>query len=297
MQTQTQRTLASAASAAALALLLAACGTEGGSTGAGSGSDTVSPDLPVAGTHWTIGAVTVDGRRSAAPDGARVEFGADGRARGNSGCNTFGATVAVKGDTLTVSPQEITEMGCPEDRQRFETELVKAFTGPLKGKQEGEALTLTSPDGRNGLELTAEADLPLRGTTWKIDGLISGDTASSLPAGSGDKARLVLGADGRVSGNLGCNNFAATARVEGKTLTVEGPAATTRMMCTGPQMQLETKLYELLDGRLTYRLDHRTLTLTNAEGEGLGATADTATTGGTSEGAGGTGGQEPSASR
>ncbi|WP_055600490.1 META domain-containing protein [Streptomyces aureus] len=299
MQTQTTRTLASAASAAAMALLLAACGTEGGGAGAGSGSgsDTVSPDLPVAGTHWTIGAVTVDGRRSAAPDGARVEFGADGRASGNSGCNTFGATVAVKGDTLTVSPQEITEMGCPGDRQRFEKELVKAFAGPLKGTQKGEALTLASPDGRNGLELTAEADLPLRGTTWKIDGLISGDTASSLPAGSGDKARLVLGADGRVTGNLGCNNFAATARVEGKTLTIEGPAATTRMMCTSPQMQLETKLYELLDGTLTYRLDHRTLTLTKAGGEGLGATAATATTGGTSEGAGGTDGQEPPASR
>ncbi|WP_406060400.1 META domain-containing protein [Streptomyces sp. NBC_01077] len=283
MQTQTPRTLA----AAALVLLLAACGTEGGTgagsgsgTGTGSGSDTVSPDLPVAGTHWTIGAVTVDGRRSVAPDGARVEFGADGRARGNSGCNTFGATVAVKGDTLTVSPQEITEIGCPEDRQRFEAELVKAFSGVLKGKQEkGDALTLTSLDGRNGLELTAEADLPLRGTTWKIDGLISGDTASSLPAGSGEKARLVLGADGRVSGNLGCNNFSATARVEGKTLTIEGPAATTRMMCTSPQMQLETKLYELLDGPLTYRLDHRTLTLVNAAGEGLGATAAAGTTG------------------
>ncbi|MFJ5138545.1 META domain-containing protein [Streptomyces sp. NPDC088707] len=294
MQTQTPRTLVSAASAAALALLLAACGTEGGT--AGPGSDTVSPDLPVAGTHWTIGAVTVDGRRSAAPDGARVEFGADGRARGNSGCNTFGATVAVKGDTLTVSPQEITEMGCPEDRQRFETDLVKAFTGTLKGRQKGEALTLTSPDGRNGLELAAEADLPLRGTTWKIDGLVSGDTASSLPAGSGDKARLVLGADGRVSGNLGCNNFAATARVEGKTLTIDGPAATTRMMCTSPQMQLETRLYELLDGPLTYRLDHRTLTLTDADGKGLSAKAATGT-GGTSEGAGGTEGQEPPASR
>ncbi|MFH9728272.1 META domain-containing protein [Streptomyces sp. NPDC017254] len=268
MQTQTPRILASSA----LVLLLAACGTEGG-TGSGSGSDTVSPDLPVAGTHWTIGSVTVDGRRSAAPDGARVEFGTDGRARGNGGCNTLSADVAVKGDTLTVSQQTITEIGCPEDRRRFEEELVKAFAGPLRGQQRGEALTLTSPDGRNGLELTAEADLPLRGTTWKIDGLLSGDTASSLPAGSGDKARFVLGADGRVTGNLGCNNFSATARVEGKTLTIEGPAATTRMMCTSPQMHLETQLYELLDGPLTYRLDHRTLTLTDPSGEGLGATA------------------------
>ncbi|MFJ7987898.1 META domain-containing protein [Streptomyces sp. NPDC096351] len=296
MQTQTTRTLASAASAAAVALFLAACGTEGGSSGSGpgSGSDSLAPDLVVAGTHWTIGAVTVDGRRSAAPDGARVEFGTDGRAGGNSGCNSFGATVAVKGDTLTVSPKEITKIGCPEDLARFEKDLVKAFDGRLKGRQQGETLTLASADGRNGLELTAETALPLRGTTWKIDGLVSGGTASSLTPGTGGKARLVIGADGRISGNLGCNDFGATARVEGKKLTVEGPAATTRMMCTGTQMQLETQLYEILDGPLTYRLDHRKLTLTDARGEGLTATA--APVGGTSERTGGTDGQEQPAS-
>ncbi|MFE7515633.1 META domain-containing protein [Streptomyces sp. NPDC057540] len=254
-------------------LLLTACGTEGG-TGSG-GADTVSPDLPVVGTAWRVEAVTVDGRRALAPDGARVDFGQEGRARGNTGCNTFGAGVVLKGDTLTVSPDEVTEIGCPADRQRFETELLKAFSGPLKGTLKGDALRLASADGRNVLELNAEPAAPLRGTTWKIDGLVSGGTASSLPAGSEAKARFVLGADGRVTGNLGCNNFSATARLDEKarTLTVEGPAATTRMMCTSPQMKLETKLYELLDGPLTYRLNHRTLTLTDASGEGLTATA------------------------
>ncbi|MEU2116478.1 META domain-containing protein [Streptomyces sp. NPDC016459] len=259
--------------AAALVLLLAACGTEGG-TGSG-GVATVSPDLPVAGTHWTIDAVTVDGRRSAAPDGARVDFEKNGRARGNTGCNTFGAAVAVNGDTLTVSPQEVTEIGCPADRQRFEQELLKAFSGRLKGTIEGDRFTLDSPDGKDDLELTSEPAAPLRGTTWKVDGLVSGKTAASQPADSEGKARIVIGADGRVSGNLGCNNFSATARVDEKarTLTVDGPAATTRMMCASPQMTLETKLYELLDGPLGYRLDHRTLTLTDASGEGLTAVA------------------------
>ncbi|MFF8381094.1 META domain-containing protein [Streptomyces sp. NPDC015661] len=252
-------------------LLLTACGTEGG---AGSGADTLSPDLPVAGTHWTVNAVTVDGRRSAAPDGARVDF-EDGRARGNTGCNTFGAGVVLKGDTLTVSQDEVTEIGCPGDRERFEKELLKAFSGPLKGTLKGDDLRLASSDGRNSVELTAEGAVPLRGTTWKIDGLVSKETASSLPAGSGDKARFVVGADGRVTGNLGCNNFSAHARLDEKarTLTVEGPAATTRMICTPPQMDLETRLYELLDGPLTYRLNHRSLTLTDASGEGFTATA------------------------
>ncbi|MEV6331360.1 META domain-containing protein [Streptomyces sp. NPDC051909] len=256
----------------ALALLLSACGTtEGTRPGGGAGT----PDLPVAGTHWTIAAATADGVRSVAPGGAQLDFEKNGQAHGTSGCNGFGAEVAVKGDTLTVSLGPVTAIGCPADRQRFETALLKAFTGELKGKQSGASLVLASADGRNSVELTAEPDAPLLGTTWKVDGLVSGDTASSLPAGSGTKARLVLGADGRATGNLGCNNFSAAVRVDEKarTLTVEGPAATTRMICTGPQMALETRLYELLDGPLAYRLNHRMLTLTDALGEGLTATA------------------------
>ncbi|MBB4982604.1 MULTISPECIES: META domain-containing protein [Streptomyces] len=250
-------------------LLLTACGT-GGGAGSGAGE----PDLPVAGTYWTVDAVTVDGVRSVAPDGARVDFGEKDFVGGNAGCNTFGAPVLLRGDTLTVTQAEVTGMACSGDRGRFETEFLKVFSGPLKGTMKGDGLRLASADGRNSVELTTESAVPLRGTTWKIDGLVSKDTASSLPAGSGAKARFTVGADGRVTGNLGCNNFSAHARVDEKarTLTVEGPAATTRMICTPPQMTLETRLYELLDGPLTYRLNHRTLTLTDASGEGLTAT-------------------------
>ncbi|MFH9739302.1 META domain-containing protein [Streptomyces roseolus] len=256
-----------------LAASLSACGQDGGA-GGGAGD----PDLPLAGSEWTVGAVTVDGRRAQAPEGARVGFTGEGRAQGSTGCNHFGAAVAVAGTTVTVSSEEVTEMGCPEDRQRFETAFLAAFTGPLEGTLEDGALTLASADGTRKVELAAEAPAPLRGTTWKIDGLVSGDTAASLPAGGGEKARFVIGGDGRITGNLGCNDFSATARIDEKarTLTVEGPAATTRMMCGSPQMRLETKLYELLDGPLSYRLDHRALTLVDGAGEGLSARAEPA---------------------
>ncbi|MFI8522331.1 META domain-containing protein [Streptomyces sp. NPDC085481] len=267
------RTLAAAVVVPVLGLVLTACGTEqGAGSGDGSGADTVGPGLPVAGTHWTIDAVTVDGARSVAPPGAGLGIGENGRGQGDTGCNHFGATVAVEGDTLTVSPQEITEKGCPADRQRFETAVLQAFKGKLRGELKGKALTLSSPDGRRGVELTAEPDAPLVGTAWTVDALLSGDTAGSLPAGSEGKAKLTFGKDGRLTGNLGCNQVTAPAKITDKTITL-GVVATTRMICTGPQMELETKLYEALDGPLTYRLDHRTLTVTDSDGQGFTAQA------------------------
>ncbi|MFI8824050.1 META domain-containing protein [Streptomyces sp. NPDC053431] len=264
---QKQRTLAAALAASGLALL-SACGT-----GAGSGAaDAGAPDLPVAGSHWTIAAVTLDGARSVAPTGARLEIAENGRAQGDTGCNHFGAAVAVHGDTLTVSSQEVTEIGCPADRERFERALLKAFSGELKGKLKQKTLTLTSADGRNGVELTAETGVPLVGTTWTVDALLDGETAAALPAGSEGKAKLTFGKDGRLTGSLGCNRVTAPAKVTDRTITL-GAIATTRMMCTGPQMELETKLYDALDGPLAYRLDHRTLTVTDADGQGFTAKA------------------------
>ncbi|MFJ3906548.1 META domain-containing protein [Streptomyces sp. NPDC090025] len=271
--------------ATALGLLLSACGTGSGSdpgsgtgsgTGSGSGSGADSPDLPVTGTAWQVAAVTADGVRSVAPPGARLEFKDGGRAQGDTGCNHFGATAAVRGDTVTVKPQEVTAIGCPGDRQRFEKALLAALGGgDLKGRLAGTALTLTSADGRRGVELTAEPAAPLVGTEWRVTGLVEGDTASSVPAGAEDKARLTFGEDGRLTGRLGCNRVTAPVTVTPKTLTL-GTIATTRMMCTGPEMALETKLYESLDGPLNYRVDHRTLTVTDASGHGFTATATAA---------------------
>ncbi|MFF9013045.1 META domain-containing protein [Streptomyces sp. NPDC014870] len=267
------RTTAAAAVLASL-VVLSACGTQksGSDPGSGAGAGTVAPDVPVTGVHWKFETVTTAGEESRAPDGAHIEITKDGKASGNSGCNGFGAEVSVQGDTVTVKQGLGTEMACSGERGAFEAVLQKVLTGSMKAKLDGDRLTLTSPDGRNTVALTSEPPAPLTGTTWTVDSLLSGETATSLPQGSEGKATFVIDKDGRVRGNLGCNRFTATAKVTPDTLTVTGPVATTRMICTGPQMQLETKLYELLDGSLSYELGHRSLTLTGADGEGFSAT-------------------------
>ncbi|WP_137994408.1 META domain-containing protein [Streptomyces vilmorinianum] len=260
--------ITAATAALASLLVLAACGTE--KAGSDPGAGTVSPDLPVTGVHWAVDSLTVDGRKTPAPAGTYVEIEKNGRAKGNSGCNHFGATVTVEGDTLEVGLGETTEMAC--DAMDFETAFHKAFTGKLKAKLAGDRLTLTAPDGTTSLALTSEPPAPLNGTTWTVDSLLSGDTATSVPKGAEGKAHFVIDKDGKVGGSLGCNRFSTTAEISGRTVTF-GQITTTRMRCTGPEMDLETELYEVFGGSATYELRHRGLSLVNAEGKGFAATA------------------------
>ncbi|MFJ7196140.1 MULTISPECIES: META domain-containing protein [unclassified Streptomyces] len=249
-------------------LTLAACGN-GTTTGDGSGSVRTGPR--VTGVHWNVDSVTAGGQRTEAPDGAHVVIGPEGAARGNFGCNSFTAETRTDGDTITVRRVTTTAKGCAKDVQRFETAMSRAFSGELTAAVTGRTLTLTTRTG-DSIALTSEPPAPLTGTTWTVTSLVSGSTASSLPAGTEKKAQLTFGEDGSVRGTLGCNRFRSTATVTGSTITF-GPAEGTKMMCPDPRMKLERALLAVLDGRTTYRIDHRTLSLTAANGEGLGATA------------------------
>ena len=256
----------------ALALLaLAACGTESGSGAGGDGGGSVKTELPLTGVHWTVDSVTVDGKKSAAPAGAHVEITSKGRAEGSYGCNGFGADVTVNGDTITVGDAVMTEMACDKGVMGFEDALRSAFSGKLKAKIADGRLTLTTEKG-DSIALTREAPAPLVGTKWSVNSLVTGDTASSLPAGTEKNAHLTFGKDGSVRGNLGCNNFTGTVKISGSTITF-GRLATTRMMCAGTAQTLESHLLKVLKGDVTYKLQHRSLTLTAANGSGLSATA------------------------
>ncbi|WP_405389590.1 META domain-containing protein [Streptomyces sp. NBC_01102] len=264
----------------ALALLtLTACGTESVSgSGSGDGSGTVRTDLALSGVHWNVSSLTVDGKKTAAPAGAHVEIDSEGGASGNLGCNRFTADARVEGEKVTVGPDTTTGMACEEDVQRFEQAMGRTFSGELvaavAGKGDDRTLTLTAAGG-DTIVLTSQPPAPLTGTTWKVTGLVSGSTASSLPAGAEDRAHLTLGKDGSVEGSLGCNSFHGEATVSGSTITF-GPLASTRKMCPGPEMELERAVLAVLQGKTTYGIQHRTLSLTAADGKGLGASAPAA---------------------
>ncbi|MEV6184361.1 META domain-containing protein, partial [Streptomyces sp. NPDC052015] len=78
---------------------------------------------------------------------------------------------------------------------------------------------------------------------------------------------------GTVSGSLGCNRVSAMATVRGSHITLGAPR-TTRQMCSGSLMTTEKSLLKLFDSTVSYRIDHRAITLTSENGEGIGAIAD-----------------------
>jgi len=103
----------------------------------------------------------------------------------------------------------------------------------------------------------ATPDQPLEGTSWILDGIVSGDAVSSVPAGVTAAIQL---ANGRVDVNAGCNTGGGTVEVTADTLTF-GPIGTTRMACEPGAMAVETAVLSVLSSAVGYTIDADVLTL------------------------------------
>ncbi|MEU6001595.1 META domain-containing protein [Streptomyces sp. NPDC047197] len=252
--------------ALAAAGMLTACGTE---TGSGSGS--VGFGQSLTGVHWSVESVTVGGKKQQAPADAYVKIGDKGRAEGNYGCNGFTADVSTDGDKVDFANAISTKRGCA--KLDFEDAFKGAIgKGELKAAVDGDRLTLTTDKG-DRVALTSEPDVPLTGTKWNVNAIGDGKVTASLPKEVDGKAHLTFGKDGTVRGKLGCNNVTAKAEVEGDSITLGAPRST-RMMCEGAAGDTEKKLLKLFDGKVTYQLSHRGLSLTAADGTVVSANAD-----------------------
>ncbi|MFF0257967.1 META domain-containing protein [Streptomyces microflavus] len=274
-----------AVSVSVLALLtLAACGTESGSgSGSGDGSDTVQSDVPVTGVAWSVDSLTVGGKKTEAPAGSRLEIDPKGRAKAGFGCNHIGADARVEGDRIIFGKPVSTQMACDETTEKAEKAALAAMDGEVTAKLSGEKLTLTT-EGGDTIALSEEKPAGLVGTRWAVNTLLSGETATSVPADLPKERvpHLTFGKDGTVHGNSGCNSFHGKAAVKGSTIDF-GPPAGTRKMCPEAEMEVERAVLAALDGPATYTIKGSTLTVTSKDGKGIGATATPAESEGTQE--------------
>ncbi|GAA5033318.1 META domain-containing protein [Streptomyces siamensis] len=111
---------------------------------------------------------------------------------------------------------------------------------------------------------------PVTGVHWTVDSLTVDGTTTKAPA----SAYLRIGADGRVSGNAGCNSFGSTATVKGDRVDF-GDVSMTDMGCQKAPMVFEQRLGRAIaDGGLTSEVKGDKLTLTTRDGDRVNLTKE-----------------------
>jgi heat shock protein HslJ len=245
---------------AGLLLALAACGDESSAGGSLKGKSYLST------------AVTENGqaKQLAAKTRIRLQFTDDGRLIADAGCNSMQSRVSTSNGRLAVEDLAMTDMGCDAPRHAQDDWLAKLLHNKPTWKLEADTLTVTS--GGTTISLldrkTAEPDLPLDGTKWSLETVITGEVASHQ-AGS-EKAWITFNGE-RVTGSTGCNELQGVVARDNGTLTF-ADLVTTRRACVGDGAALESAFLDTLKGEVTYEIDSSRLKL-RARGNGLDFTA------------------------
>lgn len=199
-----------------------------------------------------------------------IEFTAD-RVGGTAACNSYGGTFDTSTGALTISELAITEMACdPPETMELERAYVEALLAVNEATIEEATLTLSGPETTLEFEeLPPVPNADLHGTIWVLDGLISGDTVSSV---AGDRATLELFSDGSLLGSTGCRTLTGTyvesaGSIETPTLAADGE-------CPDDLFDQDSRVISVLEGPFQAEVDGQSLTLTRPGGEGLTYRAD-----------------------
>ncbi|MFI8856520.1 META domain-containing protein [Streptomyces prasinus] len=259
-----RRTVLAAATAALSVPFVAACGGEQADAGAGAGrasavgTTTGTAERTLTGSRWNVDGITANGTTLPAPVDSHITVGDDGRTDGRYACNHFRGETEFDGDRVRFSVSTTLVACDDEPRKTFERTLSRALSlpdGALEVRVNDDRVTLTADDGTTVRLSENTGDTPLHGTKWK-------NTDPDAESGS----HLTFDEEeGTVSGSLGCNKVNAEATVRDGHITV-GTPTTTRMVCEDSLMETEKRLLEFFDTTLSYRVDHRTMTLTRENG-------------------------------
>lgn len=244
-------------------LLLTGCGNEEKDPGPSAGG-------PPDGTTYVVTGVTVGGEPHALVKGSQIRLTfADGTLGISAGCNSMGGRYTLEGTRLNVEPLSMTDMGCDRPLMEQDAWVAGLFEDPLQ-------LTLgANPgliSGDTVLALTdrrdVSPDLPLTGTSWELNGIGTGggpDGAVSSVPGDVRAPTLRITENGRAEVFDGCNRGTGPAVVDAKAGTVDfGARASTKMACKDAEEVVDA-VNAVLDGRTTYTITERSLTLTNGD--------------------------------
>lgn len=253
-----------------LLVAAAACGQAGGA-GADAGGGTGWP----ADREFRSTAVTDSGKARALVPGTEISlrFFADGRLGAQAGCNHLGGDGRIDAGRLVLGDLSMTEMGCDEPRHSQDTWLAQFLGSEPSWNLAGPNLVLRS--GEIEIRLTdkkiTDPDRPLVGPRWVVDTIITGEAASSVPAGV--EAFLRFESEASFTGSSGCLTFAGTSQISGHRITFLTHRPSPRS-CTPDMLAVENAVVRTLVQDVTYSIDGPHLTLTAPDGNGLRLRAD-----------------------
>lgn len=246
-----------------LLLVLASCGQKS------AGTSQSAPDL-LQGRTFIATAVTNDGQPHALVPNTElsVEFTDDGRLIARAGCNTMQGTVNTADGKLAFDGDlAMTAMGCEQPLQEQDLFVAKVLQASPSWQLANDRLTITS--GKTTFDLapreTVHPDKDLMGTTWVLDTLVDGNSASSTPA---NVPEVTMNFDKTASAHTGCNGVGAEYTVEGDTIVFRN-AARTMKACAPEVNQVENAVADIMGGEVKYEITADRLTLTNSSGKGI----------------------------
>ena len=253
----------------ALAVGATACGDDDASTtdtGASSVTDatTTTPAAPILAKRAhlkgrTFISQSVEGRKLVKGTEIRLNF-TKKRIGIDAGCNNMGGKYSLKDGVLATGPLATTEIACKKKLMRQDTWIGDLLIAGADATVDGDMLVLDG--GEKGVitlldREVAEPDLPLEGTTWTVDGLVSDQAISTTPAKA--TATLLI-EDDTATVNAGCNSGSGSVKAGTDTLKF-GPLALTRKACGPAATGLETAVLKVLDGEVTYTIESDRLSI------------------------------------
>ncbi len=265
--------------AALLVLLLPGCGTPpsvqqpgapAGSTGTPADSTPAPAGTPaatsLAGTQWILTGYGPAAEPLTPPEGARVtaDFTAD-QVGGTAACNSYCGSYTTDGQRLTIGALVQTEMAClRDDLMTLERVFLQALGGATAYAVDGDTLTIDYDGGVLRFTRSApQATLPLEGTPWELTAFGTGESVSSLIAGSRITAEFT---QGQVGGSTGCNEYGGSYSLQGTSITFGEIIATRRARAQEEFMAQEQAFLEALQTAKEATLDGRDLRIEHAGG-------------------------------
>jgi heat shock protein HslJ len=181
----------------------------------------------------------------------------------SAGCNTMSAAATLDSGTLVLDgPMSSTEMACSAALMRQDQWWANLLSG--QPHVDATAHSLVVSDGTTTVTLTNENDAvpdrSLTGTRWLVDGLVDGDSVSSVPAGGRPVTRF-----GPIDVRLvACNHFQANYHADASALIVgRWHMVGHPKPCPSSAASLSSAIMDVLTGRVVYLIDGDQLTITN----------------------------------